>query len=323
MTVCSAADAGIRRRRFFRIRIPVLLFALFLVFSWGCVILSAEDALIWEIRHPERPGILFLAGSVHLGHTDMYPLDRVYDDSLGKSDYLGYEIASPNLVKITAFTVKKGMYPVRNEVNLRILLGEDVFSSLCGLIRSVPPRSLARMKPWVVGGLLEAELAKGLNFTVEAGMENVFHAAASGRPERSLETDEEQLKPMADPALEEELLADIRKNVASPEKLRESIRAVIPAVREGKTEGLLRILEESRRDAPKVYRALILERNRKMAERLFEMLKEEKTGFVLTGAGHCVGPESVPEQLEKMGCTAVRLKFAGVPGLLRPKGMEK
>ena len=60
-----------------------------------------------------------------------------------------------------------------------------------------------------------------------------------------------------------------------------------------------------------------------MAERLFEMLKEEKTGFVLIGTGHCVGPESVPELLEGMGCTAVRLNFSGTPGVLKPKEMEK
>lgn len=315
--------AEVKRDRVFRIRIPVLLPVLIFVFLFGGAVLSAADALIWEIQHPEHPGVLFLAGSVHLGHADMYPLDRVYDEALGKSDHLCFEIASPDLLKTAAFTIKNGMYPVRSEENLQTLLGEAVFQSLCSLIPSVPSRSLLRMKPWVVSGLLEVELAKGLDFSAQAGMEGVFHAAAAGRPERSLETEEEQLTSMADPALEGELLSGIRKYVASPEKLRGSIRAIIPAIREGKTEGLLQILEEDRKDSPGIYRVLILQRNRRMAERLFEMLKEEKTGFVLAGAGHCVGPESVPELLEKMGCTAVRLKFTGVPGVLRPKKMEK
>lgn len=319
MKVCAAACVRARRGRMFRIRIPVLLFVLIFVFLFGGVFLSADDALIWEIRHPEHPGVLFLAGSVHLGHADMYPLDRVYDEALEKSDFLGYEIASSNLMKVASFTMKNGMYPVRSEENLRTLLGEAPFQSLCSLIPSAPPGSLTRMKPWVAGGLLEVELAKGLDFSAKAGMEDVFHAAAAGRPERSLETEEEQLTSMADPALEGELLADIRKNVASPEKLRGSIRAIVPAIREGKTDGLLQILEEDRKNSPGVYRALILQRNRRMAERLFEMLKEKKTGFVLAGAGHCVGPESVPELLEKMGCTAVRLKFTGTPGVLCPK----
>jgi len=323
MKVGAAACAEAWHGRMFRIRIPILLFFLFLVFPFGGSFLSAADALIWEIRHPEHPGVLFLAGSVHLGHADMYPLDRVYDEALGKSDHLCFEIASPDLLKTAAFTIKNGMYPVRSKEDLRTLLGETVFQSLCRLVPSAAPRSLARMKPWVVSGLLEVELAKGLDFSARAGMESVFHAAAAGRPERSLETEEEQLTSMADPVLEGELLADIRKNVASPEKLRSSIRAVVPAIREGKTEGILRILEEDRKDAPGVYRVLILQRNRRMAERLFEMLKEEKTGFVLAGAGHCVGPESVPEILREKGCTAVRLKFTGTPGELRPKEMEK
>ena len=324
MMICSARKAGTGRRRPFRIRIPVLLFIFSLVLLlFANPFLSADDALIWEIRHPERPGVLFLAGSVHLGRRDMYPLDRVYDEKLEKADYLGFEIASSDLMKVAVFTMKQGMYPARSEVNLRSLLGEGSFQKLCVLIPSASPGSLARMKPWVAGSLLEAELAKELGFTAQAGMESVFRAAAAGRPKRSLETEDEQLKTMADPALEEEFLADIRKNAASPEKLRESICAVVPAIREGKTEDLLRLLEESRQDMPGVYRTLILQRNRKMAQRLFEMLKEEKTGFVLAGAGHCVGPESVPELLRGLGCTAVRLKFSGRPGVLGPVNVQK
>lgn len=320
MTVCSAAGSGIRHGQAFRIRISILLFVLLFVFSLGSFTLSAGDALIWEIRHPEHPGVLFLAGSVHLGHADMYPLDRIYDEALGKSDYLGFEIVSPNLMKVAAFTMKKGMYPARSEVNLRSLLGEESFQLLNGLIPSARPDVLERMKPWAAGGLLEAELAKKLHFTVQSGMETVFHAAAAARPKRGLETEEEQLTLMADPALEEEYLSDIRKNVASPEKLRESILAVIPAVREGKTDVLLRLLEEAKKDTPGVYRSLILQRNRTMAGRLLEMLKEEKTGFVLVGAGHCLGPESIPFLLGQAGCSVIRLNFIGEPGALCPKG---
>ena len=323
MTGCFALKIEMKRSRTLLSRIPVLLFVFSLVLLCGSSFLSADDALIWEIRHPKHPGTLFLAGSVHLGHEDMYPLDRVYDEALGKSDYLVFEIASLNLMKVTAFTMKQGMYPARSEENLRSLLGEESFQQLCRLVPSAPPRSLTRMRPWVAASLLEAELAKGLKFTAQAGMESVFHAAAAGREERSLETEDEQLKPISDPALDEEFLADLRKYAATPEKLRGSIRSIVPAIREGKTDDLLRIMEEDRQDMPGVYRVLILLRNRKMAERLFEMLKEEKTGFVLIGTGHCVGPESVPELLEGMGCTAVRLNFSGTPGVLKPKEMEK
>ena len=297
--------------------IPSVLFSLILFL--GSISVSAEDALIWKIRHPERPGVLFLAGSVHLGHPDMYPLDRAYDEALGKSDYLVFEIASPNLMKAAAFTMKRGMYPARSEINLRTLLGEKDFASLCGMIRGVAPVSLARMRPWVVMPLMEIEEAKKLNFSAEGGLESVIHAAGAGRPERSLETDLGQLQMIADPAVEEEILAEIRRTLSSPETLRGEIGALVPAVREGETGLLLQSLERMRRDTPGVYRNLIASRNRGMAKRLFEMLKEEKTGFVLVGAGHCLGAESIQELLKREGCTSVRLKFAGAPGELKPK----
>lgn len=317
-----AGRKGARRRVRFRISVsPQLLFCI--LWLGFLVSLPAGDALIWEIRHPEHPGVVFLAGSVHLGHADMYPLDRVYDESLAKADYLGFEIASPDLIKAAVFMLKRGMYPAKGKKNLRTVLGETDFQSLCGMIQSVRPDSLARMKPWVVTTLLEAEKAKALGFTEAAGMEKVFHQAAGGRPERSLETEEEQLEPVSDPALEKELVADIRKNIVSEEKLTGEIRGTVPAIREGETGLLLQSMEEMRRDSPRVHRNLVLDRNRKMAARLFEMLKEKETGFILVGAGHCLGPESMLECLERTGCTAVRLKFTGVPGELKPKRMEK
>ena len=304
------------------IRRPALtsVLALVLCLCFGALSLPADDVMIWEIRHPERPGILFLAGSVHLGRADMYPLDRVYDEALEKSDYMVFEIAAPNSMKAAAFTMKNGMYPARSDVNLRTLLGEKDFARLCGAIRVVAPASLVRMKPWVVSMLMEVEEAKKLNFDENCGMEKVFHAAGGTRPKRSLETELEQLKLISDPAVEEEILADIRKNLSDPEKLRDSIRLLVPAVREGKTGPLLQILDETRRDMPGVYRNLIASRNQKMARNLFEMLKEEKTGLVLVGAGHCLGPGSIQEHLERSGCTSVRLKFTGEPGKIQPGG---
>lgn len=317
MVFFAALQSRLRRRR--NGRIPVLTVVFALVLSLGSLPLSAEDALIWQIRHPERPGVLFLAGSVHLGRADMYPLDRAYDEALGKSDYLVFEIASPNLMKAAAFTMKRGMYPARSEVNLKTLLGDKDFTLLCGMIRGVTPASLARMKPWVVMPLMEIEEAKKMNFTVECGLESVIHAAGAGRPERSLETDLGQLQMIADPAVEGEILDEIRRTLSDPETLRGEIRSLVPAVREGETGPVLQSLDKMRRDTPGVYRNLIGSRNQGMAKRLFEMLKEEKTGFVLVGAGHCLGSESIQELLKREGCTSVRLKFTGEPGKLKPK----
>ena len=55
-----------------------------------------------------------------------------------------------------------------------------------------------------------------------------------------------------------------------------------------------------------------------MAEKIYSMLKQKQTVFVLVGAGHFAGKENILELLRDRGCTTVQLKRVGKPGRLKP-----
>jgi uncharacterized protein YbaP (TraB family) len=56
-----------------------------------------------------------------------------------------------------------------------------------------------------------------------------------------------------------------------------------------------------------------LERNRAMAARIDELLREEKTWFVVVGAGHMVGDEGIPTLLERRGHRVTRVPKTAAP----------
>jgi uncharacterized protein YbaP (TraB family) len=60
-------------------------------------------------------------------------------------------------------------------------------------------------------------------------------------------------------------------------------------------------VEKLRREAPGAYRTLVVERNRRWADRIAQLLRDDKRIFIVVGVGHLVGPDSVPALLRARG----------------------
>jgi uncharacterized protein YbaP (TraB family) len=105
------------------------------------------------------------------------------------------------------------------------------------------------------------------------------------------------------------MLADTVKHLEDESLL----EAMVEAWRNGDVEGLaeatFRSLREEPRFAP-MYRALFFDRNKRMAERLVAMLDQPRSYFVVVGAAHLAGPESIPELLRTHG---FRVEQVSVP----------
>ena len=82
----------------------ILFLIFFLIFPVFSLLAAAEKLLLWEAVHPEKAGKLFLAGSIHLGKKELFPLDRRYDEVLAKSDEMVFEVydKDPSVTQKTA-----------------------------------------------------------------------------------------------------------------------------------------------------------------------------------------------------------------------------
>ncbi len=60
-------------------------------------------------------------------------------------------------------------------------------------------------------------------------------------------------------------------------------------------------MEKLKIDTPGVYRTLVVDRNRRWADQIQQLLGDDKRIFIVVGVGHLVGPDSVPALLRARG----------------------
>jgi uncharacterized protein YbaP (TraB family) len=162
----------------------------------------------------------------------------------------------------------------------------------------VPMLLLQRLKPWMAAVTLTASELTKAGFDSALGIDRHFYdrAKAAGMPRRALETVAYQfdrldgLTANMQEASLKAMLADIDAQATNIETLAE-------AWRRGDTATLERLLFEGFKDSPEIAERLLLERNRNWVAPVEKCLAEKARCFVVVGAAHLVGPDSLVQLL--------------------------
>jgi uncharacterized protein YbaP (TraB family) len=306
--------------------------AILFLFCGLCSVFAAEkgaSALIWEVTHPAHPGKLYLAGTVHACRPDMYPLDAVYDDVLKKSDYLVFEIADLSPLAALGFMMQNGFYAPDSPEFLPDVIGKELFTGLAEEIQKsspmMTPERAQRMKPWTFMTLLSAAFVEKHGFKTAFGMEKMIQNTPEGRQKekRSLETVTSQLSAIAAPTLEKEIIFMLNEFRKNPETAVEELNTLIHVYRTGNEKQMQELNQKTAKETPLFYQSLIVKRNQKMSEKIFQMLAEKKIGSVRVGLAHFCGNDSIRTLLTKKGCRIVTLKYHGKAGSIGQKSTSE
>ena len=139
----------------------------------------------------------------------------------------------------------------------------------------MPSATLEPMRPWMAAFLLaEMQFVKA-GYDPKAGVERTLkaQAVAEGDKIRGFETAEEQLRMLADMP-EADQIAFLATMLDDLEKGMELVEQLAKAWIEGDTDTIARLAEdEMKREAPKVYQKLIVQRNIAWSEKIAAMLK--------------------------------------------------
>jgi uncharacterized protein YbaP (TraB family) len=168
----------------------------------------------------------------------------------------------------------------------------------------LPAQALSRMRPWLTAITLTVLKMQSAGYSQDRGVDISFieRAKQEEKPIVALETMEGQLRAMAD--LPEDVQILLLQQTLLQLEDDDFVQELFEAWAHGDAEGLAELLFEDLVEHPELepaYEALFFRRNRHMATRLDELLKEGKPLFVVVGAGHLVGPGSVVELLREAG----------------------
>lgn len=287
------------------------LIALFLILapasSWSASSPSGKH-LLWKVQ--SKSATVFLLGSIHYLTKDVYPLDKVIEDSFKSANVLVVEanINNPDQLFFTKF-IERAFYP-GNET-----LKNHVSARTYGLVRNefakfgLPMEILERERPWFLAlTLTSLELLKN-GFDPNYGIDMHFLSGAGSKKVVELESLDYQVSLFSgfSEAEEESFLLYTMKDLMT---FGTDSGDLLRLWKSGDAKGLESMLLKSAGDDPAIasaYNKLLFGRNKEMAVKIEQFLGTGETYFVVVGAGHLVGNRGIIELLRSKGYAADQL----------------
>ncbi len=258
---------------------------------------------LWQVTGPGG-ATAYLLGSVHVMNKGVYPLSPAIEKAFKESKVLVEEVDLDEMNNPATMIqlMAKAMLPENQSLDM--FVSPETFETVRARAAAgnVPLVVLQRMKPWTAGVTLAAAELTRAGFNSDLGIDKHFfdRAREAGMPFRPLETLEYQFDRLdgLPGALQEKslevMLADIDSQVSN-------VETIIAAWRKGDTSALEKLMADGTDEAPEIRERLLVERNRNWIPHIEKCLKSDEKCFVVVGAAHLVGPDSVVDLLQKAG----------------------
>lgn len=262
---------------------------------------AQAQGLLWEVKSPTNT--MYLFGSIHLAKADFYPLPEKVEAAYKQADTIVVEanvtdeLAKKDALPLMQFTSPDSLQKHLSKTTWKLLktaAGENV-------------EQFELFKPAVVAvGLSMASMAQQ-GYEPKYGIDLHFIERASADKKKLLELESLAfqagilggLNDAEGDALLRQTLTDFSNGAALKE-----VQKMIVAWKAGDAAALEKTFADaSKKDAgtKKLMKRLLDERNIGMAKKITDILDSEGKAFVVVGAGHLVGANSIIALLNKQG----------------------
>jgi uncharacterized protein YbaP (TraB family) len=270
---------------------------------------ALADPALWVAKSPTTTVYLF--GTVHVLPKDARWHDPAIDKALAASGTLYVEEDDDDPVTMQMLVLKYGMdlqHPLSghlDDADRTRLSAAAKATAITGGIAT-----LNAMRPWLAALTITVAPIIKAGYDPKSGVDKQLEREfkTAGKPVDAFETAQGQIRIFAgmSQALQMELLRNALDDYA---KGPAQFRMLVKTWQAGDVAAIDRNVDGGmRKHYPKLYRVLLVDRNRKFARRIATLLKQDGIVFVAIGAGHLAGPDSVEAQLRKLGITTARVQ---------------
>lgn len=258
---------------------------------------ARTPVLMWQVRSPTAT--VYLLGSVHVGSADAYPLDPRIERAFAESDTLVLEVPLDEAAMANAAAImqQRGLYAPPDSLDKH--LDPATLAKLKTAIEAtgMPVQPFMQMRPWFVAMTIALLRLQADGFEPKYGIDVHFHAAGKDKRFHALETIEAQAGLLS--GMPVKLQVDnLRQTLEELDQAGPMMRAAFAAWRRGDGAAIDELmLGPFRKRYPALYRRLFVDRNRRMAKAVTRLLAGKGTSFVVVGAGHLVGNDSIIRML--------------------------
>ena len=258
---------------------------------------------LWKIQSTRAT--VYLAGSIHVLKQSLYPMAQQFQSAFNNSDTVVVEVDTMNLNQKDMTTLVNRYFLLPEPQTLRQILNATELADLAEYlgIRNTSIEAVEKLKPSMLAVQLSLNQLVSMGYLQEHGLERFFLKQIGPREILQLESIEQQFDLLGNPSmkLQREILRD---TISQENELDDNLTALVTAWLSGNTESFEALTQSMASDSPeyKVFSEKLLdERNMAMAIKIDSYLKLEGNYFIMIGAAHLVGKNSVVTLLTKKG----------------------
>jgi uncharacterized protein YbaP (TraB family) len=262
------------------------------------------DPAMWRVKGAH--GTVYLFGSIHVMKPNVVWETAKVKSAFAASDVLYVEIANlddPAAVAPLAMQFGTDLaHPLSTKLSKEDVALLDAAAKSMGMSGE---GMLEPMQPWLVSQSLELLpiLKGGYDPSNGIDMKLLAEAKAAQKPVKGFETMADQVHLLAD-APQAQQVELLHKQLTELDKAAAEMNDLVTAWEHGDVDKIGKMEnDELAAKYPADYKRLVIDRNRRWTATLDGLLKDPATGsvFVVVGAGHLAGPDSVIKMLEKDG----------------------
>jgi len=306
--VWSGSNGFLCRSRFPRFAFNALIAALLAALVASCALEPARERhFLWVLNGQHNQ--VYLMGSFHLLRPGDYPLAPQFEAA--------YQQASALCMEIDFDDMDDGALALKTLSLARLPAGKTLADALGAGYPQVRDKAKALgidleplngFQPWFAAITASVTQLMRLGFNPNEGVERHFlaRARADHKPICGFETAEEQLELLAGMSAAEQAQM-LTQSIDELADVATDMNAMLDAWKHGDERALRKTAFRQMERNPELYRALMVDRNRRFSRGIERLLGERENYLVILGAGHLVGRDSVLAMLRRDGHRARQL----------------
>ncbi len=244
---------------------------------------------------------VFLLGSIHFGNETLYPIEKKIIENYKKSEALFVEVDIKNINYLKMQSLLKKCY-YKNDKTLQSELKSDLLFKLKKELGKIglPFESIKKFRPFFLAMTMTALKAKKLGYSEKNGIDLYFlnKAYDDGKKIIELESAESQINLLSSLFRKDEEKF-LEKTLEELVLLDKFFIRLIDSWKKGDNKNIEKLIIDSYKDHKLFYDKILKNRNEEMAKKIKELSRKYKYSFVVVGAAHLIGKDSIVNILLK------------------------
>jgi len=263
---------------------------------------QSQAASVWKVTSGSNT--LYIGGTIHLLTPQDYPLPKAYEEAYQAADKVIFETNMETISNPAFQQHMQTQLSYTDNATIDQMITPETYQSLKIYLnaRQIPITAVQHLKPSALAISLSMIELKHLGFTSK-GVDQFYSQKAQqdNKPRGWLEEPEAQVKMLSDLNNQDSddvinyTLEEIKDMPKTMNDLRDSWR-------KGDMETMASLeLDDFKKDYPEIYHSLLVQRNNLWIPQIERMLKDTQIEFIMVGAMHLAGTDSILEKLKASG----------------------